>query len=247
MNTLRMELRRAVCSVGCLLAAVGTALVLLGTAWPELAEALERGRLYAGFSGAAVLNALTGDTFSLSLSILSPLAYSGTWAEEWGSGYLRAYLPRTTRKSYLVSRCLACVISGGVGVTAGLLCAWLLVRLGLCTWEIGKGGLSLLPLVTSALRLFCSGGLWAITGMALSSWWESSAMAYGGPFVVYYVLIILYERYLSDCFPLSPREWLTPGEGWPLQGWSALGVVCGVTAGMALLFSQQAGRRLRQL
>ena len=247
MHTVKTDLYRAVCSLGFSLAVVATVLVLLGTAWQEVGDALERGRLYAGFAEAAVLDALAGDTFSLVLPVLSPLPYSGIWMEEWSSGYLKAYLPRTTRRQYLGSKFLACVCSGGLSVTAGLLCAYVLVSLGLKFWALGNGDLSLLPLTGCCLRLFCSGGLWASIGLALSAWWESSAMSYGGPFVVYYVLTIFYERYFDAWFVLSPIEWLIPGEGWPFRGWSVVVLVGCLILGMAALFAAQAGRRLKEL
>ena len=35
-------------------------------------------------------------------------------------------------------------------------------------------------------------------------------MAYASPFVFYYVLIILHDRYLKDIYILNPREWISP-------------------------------------
>ena len=70
-------------------------------------------------------------------------------------------------------------------------------------------------------------------------------MAYLSPFIGYYLLVILCERYFPALYVLYPWEWLFPGEGWPL---GALGAALWVGELLILvlaLFVGAAGRRLR--
>lgn len=55
------------------------------------------------------------------------------------------------------------------------------------------------------------GGLWAVVSIALSTVMESKYIAY---IIVYYLLVVLYERYLPDVWLLFLKNWLSP-EIWP--------------------------------
>lgn len=43
-------------------------------------------------------------------------------------------------------------------------------------------------------------------------------MAYGLPFVVYYMMVILKERYLPKLYALYPGEWVLCKENWGAGG-----------------------------
>lgn len=60
--------------------------------------------------------------------------------------------------------------------------------------------------LTLALGIFIAYGFAALT--------DSKYMAYASPFVLFYLLIILYERYFDKLFVLYPREWLNPSPRW---------------------------------
>ena len=61
---------------------------------------------------------------------------------------------------------------------------------------------------------FASGAFWSLTGMTFAALTDSKYMAYASPFVLFYLLIILYERYFDKLFVLYPREWLSPSPRW---------------------------------
>lgn len=58
--------------------------------------------------------------------------------------------------------------------------------------------------------------------MLVSSFTGSRYVAYLSPFIVYYLLIIMCERYFLGIRVLYPKEWMNPGEWWPM---GRLGVV----------------------
>ena len=57
-------------------------------------------------------------------------------------------------------------------------------------------------LMETALMFFASGAFWSLTGMTFAALTNSKYMAYASPFVLFYLLIILYERYFDKLFVL---------------------------------------------
>ena len=105
---------------------------------------------------------------------------------------------------------------------------------------------SFATLLTLYWMMFWAGGFWSIMGMAMSSLMESKYIAYATPFVFYYLLLILYERYFSDLFIIYPKTWTDP-TAWPFGCWGATIFLFEMTLIFALLFAFLAGRRLKQL
>ena len=50
----------------------------------------------------------------------------------------------------------------------------------------------------------------------------SKYMAYGAPFVIYYVLVILSERYFHSIYVINPEEWLAPQNYWVGGDWGIM-------------------------
>lgn len=65
--------------------------------------------------------------------------------------------------------------------------------------------------------LFLSGCLWAMIAAVLAAWSNNRYLAYGGSFVLYYILIILHERYFPGLYCLYPYEWFHPTHEWVFQ------------------------------
>jgi len=70
-------------------------------------------------------------------------------------------------------------------------------------------------------------------------------MAYSAPFILYYVLIILQERYARGVFMLNPQNYLTLDGTWPFGGWSAGITMVVLLAGCMLGFYLIAQDHLR--
>ena len=80
----------------------------------------------------------------------------------------------------------------------------------------------------------------------MSTLMESKYISYATPFVFYYLLVILYERYFSDLFIIYPKTWTDP-TAWPFGCWDAAIFLLEMTLIFAFLFAFRAGRRLQQL
>lgn len=71
-------------------------------------------------------------------------------------------------------------------------------------------------------------------------------IAYTSPFVTYYLLVILCERYFTDAYMLYPPNWINP-DVWPYGFWGAVIFLLELTLAFGILFVIRAGRRLREL
>ena len=143
---------------------------------------------------------------------------------------------------------MVCFLCGGGVILLGNLLSWgvsalLFVPMEMATEKDVASTTSLMPIL---VLFFLSGGLWAVVGMALSTIMESKYIAYASPFVTYYLLVILCERYLPAAYLLYPPNWTKPNV-WPYGAWGASIFLLELTLVFSILFTIRAKRRLREL
>lgn len=247
-NVILTSLRQAagVClTVGILVMA---ALVFASSIDPLVRQFREISTLPYGYHTEFVLTALHSDTVVSFVPILAVLPFSGSFVDDVNSKFARFFLIRSSYGAYLGGRVLVCFLSGGFVVAAGALLSWGGAALLFAPME----GMEAYSDVTAELwqtvgLLFLSGGLWAMAGMAVSTLMESRYIAYASPFVIYYLLTILNERYFPNCFLIYPREWISPSNLWPFGYWGPAILMIELFLVFALVFIFRAGRRLREL
>lgn len=195
-----------------------------------------------------VQNALRSDTMAPFIPILSVLPLTASYIDDIKSKSARFFLIRTDYVTYLVSRILICFLSGGGVIVTGAMLAWgvsVLLFMPIEKTPEAPSESAALLLKTCGL-LFLNGGLWAVIGMTMSTIMESKYVAYASPFIVYYLLVILYERYFPDAWLLYPQNWLDPGI-WPYGVGSAALFLVELTFLCGLVFFIRGKRRLEQL
>lgn len=195
-----------------------------------------------------LLTALHSGTIGSVIPILAVLPFTASYIDDVKSRFARFFLIRTDYGTYLVSRILVCFLSGGLVITAGTLLAWGASALLFLPMEKAAEGPSEATaiLLKTCVLLFLCGGLWAVVGMAMSTIMESKYIAYASPFIVYYLLVILYERYFPNAWLLYPKNWLAP-EVWPYGIGSAALFLLELTFLCGLVFYIRGKRRLEQL
>jgi len=203
----------------------------------------------SGFHITFLLNALTSDTMSPFVSIVTILPFSGNYVDEVKSKFARFSMLRTNYFVYLLGRITACFLLGGAVILAGVWAAYFASLLIFLPMEkAADNEVSQLPVfIDQCLLLFLNGGFWAILGMTMSTIMESKYIAYASPFVVYYLLVILCERYFPKAYIIYPREWLNPSEKWPMGIWGVAIFMLELTALLGLIFYRRGKRRLEQL
>lgn len=201
-----------------------------------------------GYHSEFVSNALSSDTVASFVPILAVLPFAACYIDDIKSKFARFYLVRSSYATYLASRVLVCFISGGLVIVTGVLLAWGISSLLFLPIEKASEVSSEynILLLKSCVLLFLNGGLWATLGIAMSTIMESKYISYSSPFILYYLLVILYERYFPDAWLLYPKNWLNP-EIWPYGVGSAVVFLLELTFFSGLLFYFRGRRRLESL
>lgn len=205
-----------------------------------------------GYHAAFVMNALSSDAMTLALPIVAALPYTSSFVDDVKSGFVKVYLPRTTTNGYILGKLSACGISGGLALSLGILTAYGVSALLFTPMEAVLTEGAEVPayfgeLMGKVLLFFCSGVFWALVGLLFATLTGSRYMAYASPFVIYYVLIILYERYFDTLYVLYPKEWLLPSTRWCFGNLSVVIWVGELIIIVSLCFYLAAKRRLRQI
>jgi hypothetical protein len=233
--------------------AAGTALALLTALFSPLYEAFTQPDLLPWGSHVQLFQeGVSSDVMTLTLPIFAALPCTAAYLEDVTSGFVKHCLTRTGRREYIAGRLVSCLLSGGCALALGALAAFGVLSLLLLPREAALQAEEtaapwLSGLLQSCLLLFCSGALWAAAGLAMSAVTGSKYMAYAAPFVLYYVLIILRERYFTTLVVWDPREWVVLNQTWP-GGMLGIVLLTGEqTALWSAVFGLLAERRLRQL
>lgn len=140
------------------------------------------------------------ELFQMSVPVLVSIPYSTAWLSDYQSGFIKEYVPRCGKTPYILGKFLSCGVSGGALITTA---CFVYVQ----TVKEEEGAMKL-------FLVFLSGMLWAVMSATLAAAANNIYVAYGGAFVLFYVLIILYERYVQTLYCLYPVEWYSPEHTW---------------------------------
>ena len=246
-------LRQAIFSRGFIISAAGTALILLlSSVQGILAGFRAEGLLACGYHSDLIMGALSSEAMALALPILAALPYTASFIDDVKSGFIKEYLPRTTVPRYIAGKAVGCAVSGGLALALGIFIAYGFAALMFLPMEAYPKPGETVPnyfgnLMETALMFFASGAFWSLTGMTFAALTDSKYMAYASPFVLFYLLIILYERYFDKLFVLYPREWLNPSPRWMFGKVGVAVLLIEFSVLMALAFAYAAKRRLERI
>ena len=232
---------------------VGVAVMVLVIVLSSLEKIIQvtriPGLLLNGFHAQIVMDALSSDWVTLAIPILSALPFTTAFVDDTKSSFIKLYLHRSGLKQYINAKIIACSLSGGLVLFFGILIAYALSLFVFTPLEMALGeGVMAQPyfaqIIMAAVTLFFSGAFWSMVGFTFASLTMSRYMAYASPFILYYVLIILNERYFENLYVLYPKEWLFPSDAWELGSLGVILLLAELTAIVSLVFVITAKRRL---
>lgn len=237
MNLFRTDIKRALTSRGFIAGIIGTAVVLFLGSFESVVSFLKNGiaeGLPAGYHEQIILAALSSDVMMFCVPILATLPYTAVFVEEYKSGYLKEYLPRSGVRSYIAGKVVASGLSGGLVLFCGIICAYIACALIFTPLEVipqmsdnAIGGEITAPsmfadIIGQAFLFFLAGMFWSLLGALFAAVTMSRYIAYASPFILYYVLIILCTRYFTGIYILNPREWTGMTMLWPGGAWGTV-------------------------
>ena len=248
--TTRSDIRRALTGRGFWIGIIGIVLVIgLSSLDSIIQAARSETPLMNGFHAQLILTALSSDWVTLALPIVCALPFTAAFVDDIKSRFIRQYLHRSGVTGYIRAKLVACGLSGGLVLFAGILIAYGLSALVFTPMEMAlMDGETATPylaqVLTAEATLFLSGALWSLIGFVFAALTMSKYMAYASPFIIYYVMIILHERYFENLYVLYPKEWLFPSDAWVLGSLGVILLLAELTAIISLVFTIIAKRRL---
>ncbi len=252
-NTILSSVRQSLCSARFWLGAVFIALVLFLTSMDAVTEAFRaEDPLDYGFHGKFILDALDGDGLTICLPIVCALPYAASFVDDVKTNFLKLYISRTSCRGYILGKAAGCLVSGGAVIVLGL---WLAYGVSAILFSPLEGPPDpdaaapehAMTLLRGCALIFLSGGFWSLFGMTMSALMTSRYIAYAAPFIFYYVLIILCERYFTELYVIYPKAWLAPGAEWRMGRWGPALVIAELIVLAVLCFGAAVRRRVRSL
>lgn len=249
-HTVASDIKRALSGRSFLMGAVGMVLVIaLSSLESIIGVARSPNPLQNGYHAQLVMDALSADWVTLALPILCALPFTTAFVDDIKSGFIKQYLHRSGNASYIKGKLIACGFSGGLTLFIGIVLAYGISVLVFTPMELTLGPKEtaqpyFAQLLMKAATLFFSGTFWSLIGFTFAALTMNKYMAYASPFIIYYVLIILNERYFNDLYVLYPKEWLFPSDTWVLGGFGVILLLVELSAIVCLGFTIVARRRL---
>lgn len=201
-----------------------------------------------GYHVTLFVQSIRSEVFGSFIPILAAVLASANYVEIIKNKVTAFILIRSNYYSFLFSILGLCFLLGGGVLLGGAIISYGGVALLLSPAEVIEKA-QVVPytnLWQTLWLLFLNGGFWASVGMTTSAFIESKYVAYLAPFVSYYLLVILCERYLPDVFLLNPRNWLSP-DVWPYGILGGTTFLLELTVLCDAVFVIRAERRLHKL
>jgi hypothetical protein len=249
-DTVTSDIKRSLNGKGFLIGVSGMVLVIILSQIESLVTTARGAQLLPnGYHSEFIMSALSTDWVTLAIPILCALPFTTAFVDDIKSGFIKQYLHRSGTGPYIKGKLIACGLSGGLTLFVGILLAYAIASLVFTPMELalGEGETAqpyLAQILMIAATLFFSGAFWSLVGFTFASLTMNRYMAYASPFILYYVLIILHERYFETLYVLYPKEWLFPSDNWALGSWGVILLLLELIAVMCLVFAISAKGRL---
>lgn len=183
------------------------------------------------------------------LPIAAVLPMGAVYVKESSGGFLRLYITRISRMEYIRKKTLQIYaggflpffLAGVLGMLLSFLVLYPLEVQGAFPWECFLEAAQIL------LRLSLAGGILAETSGIFAALSRNYYMAYGLPFVCYYMLVILKERYFTEMYAMYPAEWVRCEQDWGADGLGIWAFLAAFSICMMLLHGLLLYRCLREI
>lgn len=225
--------------------------------------------LEQGFVIRLVFTALSSKIVLLVLPILCVIPFATAFLDDYKTRFLRKYLPRAGKKKYVTAKVIVSAISGGLTLFLGIILVLFLFTILFRPLEVPpeepEGSAyemqvteteqtvdvtaqqNLVTLLSYAFVFFLCGCLWSLVGGLLAAVTMSKYMAYASPFILYFMLVIISERYFKNIYVLNPQEWTNPVAQWPGGIWGVVLLILELMIAVGFLYRTIMERKLQDV
>ena len=123
----------------------------------------EEGLAY-GYHWQMMKRGLQSEAFTFALPILSTLGFGGVYLEEMKSGYYKFALPRYGRKTYVITKVVVSILSGGLAIWLGVMFTALIYWAVYSPMEINREMAALTGRVSGVLYECAEGAIKTVNG-----------------------------------------------------------------------------------
>jgi hypothetical protein len=249
-HTVSSDIKRALFNARFFIGVRGMTPVIALSSWENIIYLIRNpGSVLNGYHAQLVMDALSSDWVTLTLPIICALPFTTAFVDDIKSGFIKQYLHRSGTAPYIKGKLIACGLSGGLAPLLGTLLSYGLSALIFMPVEIPLGVEEIAypyftQFLVSAVMLFFSGAFWSLIGFTFAAITQNRYMAYASPFIFYYLLIILNERYFNSLYILYPKEWLLPSDSWVIGHFGVILLLTALSAVACFGFTIFAKRRL---
>lgn len=232
MREIRVDINRSINNISFFVSVIMVVLVIaLGAGTKQLFPYKASQGLPPYYHANILFSSLSSEIVLMSVPILSAFPYTVAFLDEYNSGYIKMYLLKCEKRGYIKGKVIAPAVSGGLCLVFGILTTYLIGALIYMPMEIADQNIisPFLDILKKCMLFFVCGSLWASVGALFANISLSKYMAYASPFVFFYVLVILCERYFRKIYVINPEEWLTVQNYWPLSEWGVILLVLLIT------------------
>lgn len=214
-NLFRIELRYDLGNRRFCLAVLALCVILLSVSYPYRNHLIASGGSAEGKAWLCTFTyAITSEKSLLFFPLLVPMAVAADIQEELHSRYALFLVNRVGKRNYIWMKCLGAALTGGtVAVLATVIATviFVIVCRNIPTLNTLQGMSGVVSITVSGfLRIFLNGALWSLCGTLAAILTRNKYLSCAVPFILYYVLTVFQERYYSDYFFLSPKQWVSP-------------------------------------
>lgn len=226
MQEIKTDIKRAILSKASYVSVLLTIVtIFLGAGWKQLFPkgAIEYG-LMTYYHAEILFMSLKSDIVLMALPIVCSIPYTTAFLDEYTSGFINVYLLRCNKMEYIKGKIVAPLLSGGLILSISILLFFFITKIFYSPMEV-VSEYAVPPFVQVlmiSIQYFFAGALWASVGALLANISLSKYMAYVSPFVFFYVLVILQERYFRSFYFINPKEWLLISNTWVAGKWGAI-------------------------
>jgi len=215
MKVFATELKRALTAPGFSVAAVGTVIAAFIGGFSHINSLLYSGgtESFGELYLQAMYVAIHSDTLLLVMPVLCALPFAASFAEDFQSRFLRAYLPRAGTRTYLASKTAATALSGGLSLFVGMTIVLLICIAIFPSYGFAEEGVKIYTWGTFFLTSFLvtlGALLWSLVGGMAAAVLRNRYMAYAVPFIIFYVLSSFQPRFYRTAYAFNPQEWIKP-------------------------------------
>lgn len=237
MHEIKIDVKRGIYSLPFIVGSIAIAVLIIigaGNTWIFPPDA--RRGLMPFHHGNLILSGLSSEIALMVIPIVCTLPYTTSFLDEFTSGFIKPYIMKCEKSLYIKGKVIGAGVAGGLVLTAGVYIAYFIAYLIYRPMEIAD------PMAISpfgkvfkiSLVYFLSGCFWASIGATLANISMSRYMAYASPFVLYYVLVMLSERYFKGIYVLNPKEWILIEHSWPGDEWGVM-VLIGILSVIVMI------------